>query len=74
MRERGQAITVSHGAEQLGYREGLEEGAQDRRSGRAFRLSPDAAKAGPRVKDRERYAQGYASGYQFVVLRHAGSD
>jgi hypothetical protein len=64
MQERGQAITVSPGAEQLGYREGLEEGTQDRRSGRAFRLSPDAAKAGPRVQDRQNYAQGYASGYQ----------
>jgi hypothetical protein len=64
MQERGQAITVSQGAEQLGYREGLEEGTQDRRSGRAFRLSPDAAKAGPRVQDRQNYAQGYASSYQ----------
>ena len=64
MQERGQAITVSQGAEQLGYREGLEEGAQDRRSGRAFRLSPDATKAGPSLKDRQNYTQGYASGYQ----------
>ena len=64
--ERGQAITVSHGVEQLGYREGLEHGAQDRRSGRVFRLSPDYAKAGSRAEDRGNYTQGYASGYQLA--------
>jgi hypothetical protein len=62
--ERGQAITVSHGAEQRGYREGLEQGAQDRQSGRVFRLSPDHVKGGSRVEDRDNYAEGYASGYQ----------
>jgi hypothetical protein len=60
----GDAITATHGMEQLGYREGLDEGTQDRRNGRAFRLSPDYARAGSSVEDRRNYVQGYASGYQ----------
>ena len=60
----GDAITVAHGMEQLGYREGLDEGAQDRRNGRVFRLSPNYARAGSSVEDRRTYLQGYASGYQ----------
>ena len=62
--QQANAITVAHGTEQLGYREGLGDGAQDRRKGKAFRLLPNNAKAGSGEEDRRNYVQGYANGYQ----------
>src|SRR5438067_2070940 len=40
----GTAITVPEGVEQIAYREGLQEGAEDRGTWRSFRLSPDTAR------------------------------
>jgi hypothetical protein len=54
-------ITIPQGIEQAGYRDGLEDGAQDRRSGDASRPSQHA-----RVAGNDAYREAYATGYQLA--------
>ena len=54
-------ITILQGVEQAGYRDGLEDGAQDRRSGDAPRLSEHA-----RLVGNGAYRDAYATAYQLA--------
>ncbi len=59
---RGQdGITVPQGIEQAGYRDGLEDGARDSRSGDAHRVSAHAGVTGNAA-----YREAYATGYQLA--------